>query len=108
MTHHHFPTVPSSPLSLPHRPGSCLVLPRLCIDESKVRRKRHKREPTRDEAAHLRDLGVLLRDNILYEDGKCIAINKPEGLAVQGGSGVRASVDELFRRWALVCVAPSF
>jgi 23S rRNA pseudouridine955/2504/2580 synthase len=32
----------------------------------------------------------------LYEDETCLVIDKPAGLAVQGGVGVKASVDRLF------------
>ena len=36
-----------------------------------------------------------LLNNILYRDKKLVAINKPAGLAAQGGSGVKVSVDDL-------------
>lgn len=42
----------------------------------------------------LEEASVLL-DNILYRDDKIIAINKPQGLAAQGGTKVRVSVDAL-------------
>jgi 23S rRNA pseudouridine955/2504/2580 synthase len=32
---------------------------------------------------------------ILYEDNNCIVIDKPAGLAVQGGKGVKSSVDRI-------------
>lgn len=38
---------------------------------------------------------AVLLDNIIYRDDKIIAINKPQGLATQGGSKVRISVDAL-------------
>ena len=34
-----------------------------------------------------------LRDNILYKDDEVLAINKPAGIAVQGGSGVSVHID---------------
>ena len=37
-------------------------------------------------------------DNILYEDDSLIALNKPSGVAVHGGSGVSFGVIELFRK----------
>ena len=40
----------------------------------------------------------LLKDAILYEDGDIIAINKPSGIAVHKGSGLRFGVIEAFRQ----------
>lgn len=37
----------------------------------------------------------LISDNIIYRDADLIVINKPAGLAVQGGSGIKLSVDSL-------------
>jgi 23S rRNA pseudouridine955/2504/2580 synthase len=37
----------------------------------------------------------LITDNILYRDADLIIINKPAGLAVQGGSKIRISVDDI-------------
>ena len=34
--------------------------------------------------------------DILYEDDICLVLNKPAGLAVQGGKGVKVSLDKLF------------
>ena len=36
---------------------------------------------------------------VLYRDGSVLAINKPAGLAVQGGSGQRRSVDRIASAW---------
>jgi 23S rRNA pseudouridine955/2504/2580 synthase len=41
------------------------------------------------------DAKLYIKDNIIYEDENCIAINKPFGLASQGGSKVKLSVDIL-------------
>ncbi len=35
----------------------------------------------------------ILRENVIYKDEDVLAINKPHGLAVQGGSGVKDNVD---------------
>jgi 23S rRNA pseudouridine955/2504/2580 synthase len=43
----------------------------------------------------LKDAEELLIDNIIYKDDELIAINKPQGLPVQGGSKVNLSVDAL-------------
>jgi len=37
----------------------------------------------------------LVTDNIIYRDADLIAINKPSGLAVQGGSKIKISIDEI-------------
>ncbi|MGB4192316.1 MAG: RluA family pseudouridine synthase [Rickettsiales bacterium] len=51
-------------------------------------------EPTRSikiNQEHLR----LITDNIIFQDNNLMVINKPAGLAVQGGSGIRVSVDDI-------------
>jgi 23S rRNA pseudouridine955/2504/2580 synthase len=37
----------------------------------------------------------MKRIEILYEDDNCLVLNKPAGLAVQGGEGVRSSLDKI-------------
>ncbi len=37
----------------------------------------------------------LITDNIIYRDGDLIVINKPAGLAVQGGSKIKTSIDDI-------------
>lgn len=39
----------------------------------------------------------LILDNIIYEDANLIVINKPYGLSVQGGTGVKISVDDILK-----------
>lgn len=39
----------------------------------------------------------LVRDSILYEDAGVIAVNKPAGLPVHGGSGLRSGLVDLLR-----------
>lgn len=41
---------------------------------------------------------------VIYEDDNLVAINKPSGLAVQGGSGIKISVDDYIsvKNWQLV------
>lgn len=34
-----------------------------------------------------------IRESVIFEDEQCIAINKPSGLAVQGGTNIKDSVD---------------
>lgn len=43
----------------------------------------------------LEDAQTLLMNNIIYSDAQIIAINKPPGLAAQGGSKVKISVDAM-------------
>lgn len=38
--------------------------------------------------------------SILYEDAQVVAVDKPSGLAVQGGSGVEESLEALLQRFA--------
>ncbi len=45
--------------------------------------------PTREDAEK------LIFPNVLYEDANCIALNKPQGLATQGGNKIIISVDAL-------------
>jgi 23S rRNA-/tRNA-specific pseudouridylate synthase len=50
--------------------------------------------PTRPSAAEVAAASVL-RSSVIFENEELIAINKPPGLAVQGGKRVRISVDSL-------------
>ncbi|MER2536448.1 MAG: RluA family pseudouridine synthase [Rhizobiaceae bacterium] len=43
--------------------------------------------------------GDLLSQMLLYEDKKVFVLNKPSGLAVQGGSGVARHVDGMLEAW---------
>ncbi len=54
-----------------------------------------KRDP---EEINSRDADAL-RDVILYEDDELYVFNKPHGLASQGGSGVKRSVDSMLEAW---------
>ncbi len=51
----------------------------------------HKKKPV----GKLEDAEKYLINNIIYKDENIIAINKPQGIATQGGSGVVISVDLL-------------
>lgn len=52
-------------------------------------------KPRPRKVATIPDAVKRLRQMVLYEDDRCLVINKPAGLATQGGSGVRESVDAL-------------
>ncbi|MCL6708404.1 RluA family pseudouridine synthase [Pseudomonas sp. R2.Fl] len=43
--------------------------------------------------------GELLSRMLLHEDEKVIVLNKPAGLAVQGGSGVTRHIDKMLEAW---------
>lgn len=43
-------------------------------------------------------LAQLLRDNVLFEDEQLLIINKPAGIAVHGGSGIRLGLIEAVRQ----------
>lgn len=57
--------------------------------ESRGEFKKPQYIPTKEDAEK------FLLKNIIYEDENCLAINKPQGLASQGGSGINVSVDSL-------------
>ena len=39
----------------------------------------------------------LITDNIIFEDNNLLVINKPYGLPVQGGTGIKVSVDKILK-----------
>ncbi|MBO6719895.1 MAG: RluA family pseudouridine synthase [Rhizobiaceae bacterium] len=43
--------------------------------------------------------GDALRQILLHEDDKVFVFNKPPGLAVQGGSGIVRSIDQMLEAW---------
>jgi len=51
----------------------------------------------REEVTTSSHLKRLLLDSIIYEDDELLALNKPAGIAVHGGSGVKAGVIEGLR-----------
>jgi 23S rRNA pseudouridine955/2504/2580 synthase len=67
-------------------PGMSVRVPPLRLDQSSERPRSAGRE--QDDAAFIRSL-------ILYEDADMMILNKPFGLAVQGGSGTVRHVDGL-------------
>ncbi|MBY5550343.1 RluA family pseudouridine synthase [Rhizobium leguminosarum] len=50
------------------------------------------------ELKHSTDFQLLSR-MVLHEDEKVIVLNKPPGLAVQGGSGVARHIDQMLEAW---------
>ena len=55
--------------------------------------------PVRVSAASIARVspGLSLEDHILYENSRCLVINKPSGIAVHGGSGLSYGVIEAMR-----------
>lgn len=68
------------------QPGQKVRVPPLKLDQPR---------PTALSAAKDRDDREFLRSITLYEDKDVLVLNKPMGLAVQGGSGTRRHVDGL-------------
>ena len=58
-----------------------------------AKRENHKKTETGD-AFSMSDLEVL-RKSIIYNDDDIVVFNKPAGLAVQGGTGIRKSIDKM-------------
>ncbi len=54
-------------------------------------------EPVITPATHLPHGGLRLLPNVLYRDDALIALNKPAGMAVHGGSGISRGVIEQMR-----------
>jgi 23S rRNA pseudouridine955/2504/2580 synthase len=67
-------------------PGAKVRVPPLKLDQPK---------PVAHAAAHDEDARAFLRSITLYEDKDVLVLNKPMGLAVQGGSGTKRHVDRL-------------
>ncbi|MCQ2574660.1 MAG: RluA family pseudouridine synthase [Alphaproteobacteria bacterium] len=57
----------------------------------------YKKIPTKTENGEKFSLEDLekLRLNIIYDDDDLVVFNKPAGLAVQGGTGIRKSIDKM-------------
>lgn len=67
--------------------GQAIRVPPLAEPDPEVRASRQDQHAARDLA--------FLRDLVLHEDRDVLVINKPAGLAVQGGSGTTRHVDGL-------------
>ncbi|HSO43174.1 MAG TPA: RluA family pseudouridine synthase, partial [Rhodospirillales bacterium] len=70
-------------------PGQTVRIPPLAEPGGRLVPKEPAAPVASDPAADL----ATLRSGILYEDEAVIALNKPPGLAVQGGSGTRRHLD---------------
>jgi 23S rRNA pseudouridine955/2504/2580 synthase len=74
------------------QPGQTIRIPPLGVDEKSA-------GPIGGKALKHGDDGELLSRMLLHEDRKVYVLNKPAGLAVQGGSGVTRSIDSMLEAW---------
>lgn len=74
------------------QPGQVVRVPPLEVD-------RRDGTPLTARTMRGRDDADVLSQMLLYEDPKVFVFNKPAGLAVQGGSGVTRSVDDMLEAW---------
>ncbi|MDI7863264.1 RluA family pseudouridine synthase [Rhizobiaceae bacterium n13] len=76
------------------QPGQMIRIPPLDVDS-----KGGKTGPIAGkELKHAGDAELLAR-MLLHEDDKVFVLNKPAGLAVQGGSGVHRHIDKMLEAW---------
>jgi 23S rRNA pseudouridine955/2504/2580 synthase len=76
------------------QPGQTIRIPPLDIDE-----KVSKGGPISGGDLKNDDDGHLLSRMLLHEDEKVFVLNKPAGLAVQGGSGLHRHLDKMLEAW---------
>lgn len=71
-------------------PGNLVRVPPLATDAKTVEKPERVEKPLEGDAAYLKSLA-------LFEDDDVMVLNKPAGLSVQGGSGVRRHVDGMLQ-----------
>jgi len=74
------------------QPGQVVRVPPLDVDAKKT-------GPIASHDLKHGDDYDLLQRMVLHEDDKVIVLNKPAGLAVQGGSGVTRNIDKMLEAW---------
>ena len=74
--------------------GSQLLFPRQATAGQSASRRRSMSQPDLTTKAALA-LAEHLRQRVLHKDDELLIINKPAGLAVQGGLGVKMSLDKI-------------
>lgn len=99
----HYPTVPHSRIEKWVRSGQIRIDGDRAKSGSRVRsgqvirvpphRSRPGDEQRRVEQRYTEKEFEEIRESVLYEDERIIVINKPAGLAVQGGSGIHHHLD---------------
>ena len=73
--------------------GSQLLIPNFALQPQQP--KTQVKQDTGTKAAL--NLAQKLRHNILYKDNELLVLNKPPGLAVQGGPGITLSLDHIMQ-----------
>jgi 23S rRNA pseudouridine955/2504/2580 synthase len=107
----HFPGLGFGPLQKLMRSGQVRVDGGRVKTDARVQPGQVVRVPPLDVDAKLKNTPIashdlkhsgdyeLLQRMVLHEDDKVIVLNKPAGLAVQGGSGVTRNVDKMLEAW---------
>ena len=75
--------------------GSQLLIPKRYRVSVLPRREKAKQPPPDLTTGPALALAKLLKQSVLYKDDDLLVINKPAGLAVQGGPGVKLSLDQV-------------
>lgn len=100
----HLKGVPKSKIYRIIRKGEVRVNKKRCKPDSRVYDGDAVRIPpirvseNREQLKPSEQLRELLLSSILYEDGDALVINKPAGLSVHGGSGIRLGLIEALRQ----------
>ncbi|QND38886.1 RluA family pseudouridine synthase [Rhizobium leguminosarum bv. viciae] len=107
----HFPGLGFGPLQKLLRSGQVRVDGGRVKSDARVQPGQTVRVPPLDVDAKLKSGPIagkdlkhstdfeLLSRMVLHEDEKVIVLNKPPGLAVQGGSGVAGHIDQMLEAW---------
>ncbi|MBY5811232.1 RluA family pseudouridine synthase [Rhizobium leguminosarum] len=107
----HFPGLGFGPLQKLLRSGQVRVDGGRVKSDARVQPGQTVRVPPMDVDAKLKSGPIagkdlkhstdfqLLSRMVLHEDEKVIVLNKPPGLAVQGGSGVARHIDQMLEAW---------
>ncbi|MGO6958953.1 RluA family pseudouridine synthase, partial [Rhizobium ruizarguesonis] len=107
----HFPGLGFGPLQKLLRSGQVRVDGGRVKSDARVQPGQTVRVPPLDVDAKLKSGPIagkdlkhstdfeLLSRMVLHEDEKVIVLNKPPGLAVQGGSGVARHIDQMLEAW---------
>lgn len=74
--------------------GQMIRIPPMDIDEKAVKSGPIAGRDLKHSSDH-----ELLSRMLLHEDDKVIVLNKPAGIAVQGGSGINRHIDQMLEAW---------
>ncbi len=76
------------------QPGQMVRIPPMDVDAARAKAGPIAKHDLKHSGDH-----ELLSRMVLHEDDKVIVLNKPAGLAVQGGSGVNRHIDQMLEAW---------